>query len=534
MGIGLIYFEENVASTMYEHLECFGRYSKHEVKYINIVSDHITLDLLNSFDVLIIHYSVFLFDDNRCPPEIRLLLVNVSSKKIVFIQDEYRRVNDVIDNLILLRIDCLFTCMPESEIQNVYPKEKLPNLIIKKTLTGYVSEKMSENKNIPTFHERPFDVVYRARKLSAWYGQLCYDKWKIADRFSEDALKHELNVDISSCENDRIYGKDWINFLKRSKAALGVESGAGVFDFTGEIQQQVEAYERKNPDASFEHIKEKFFKNEDGKIKLNQISPRCFEYAACKTLMILYEGDYSGILVPWKHYVPLKKDHSNMNDVIRYIRNEEKWKTMTEQAYNDIILNPNYGYQKFIKEFDITIKNEFGIVPINKNNNIIKVSIFNNQVRNPIFKSACLKVISILPKDMAKSLKDFLRRLKKSVSKRYKTLSYGIKKKNIYFILMSIKRSFCNELVDILEFQIYLRNVQEKLNRNILIKVLEDETLRLSICFDLGKNDEDLIFNKQKKILFDIPNSFLIPQRLRGKKWYVKYPKIFCSCFLEN
>lgn len=539
MKIAILYIKENIASTMYEHLESFGRHSQHEVRYVKILSDDITLDLLNLFDVLLIHYSVFLFDDNRCPPEIRLLLVNASAKKIVFIQDEYRRVNDVAENLRLLGIDCLFTCVPKSEIQKVYPKEKLPNLIIKNTLTGYVSETMAKDKNIPGFHERPLDVVYRARKLSAWYGQLCYDKWKIADRFSEDALKHELAVDISSSENDRIYGQDWLDFLKRSKAALGVESGAGVFDFTGEIQRQVEAYEAENPDSSFEDIKKKFFKNEDGKIKLNQISPRCFEYAACKTLMILYEGEYSGILKPWKHYVPLKKDHSNIDDVVCYIRNEEKWKTMTEQAYNDIILNPSYSYKNFIKEFDLTIQNELGIAlknlsVLNKNENIIETYTFNDKARNPIFRTLCFKAISILPKNMAESLEDFLRTLKRSLSKRYKALLYGIKKKNLYFVLMSIRQSFCDELIDILELQSYLRNVQEKLNRNVLTKVVKDETLRMNICFDLEKNDENFAFNKVKKILVNIPNSFLIPQGLRGKKWYVKYPKIIFSCFLEN
>ena len=93
---------------------------------------------------------------------------------------------------------------------------------------------------------------------------------------------------------------------------LGVESGASVFDFTGEIQSKVEQYEKENPGADFYEIRDKFFKKEDGKISLNQISPRCFEAAALKTLMILYEGEYSGILVPWRHYVPLKKDHSNI------------------------------------------------------------------------------------------------------------------------------------------------------------------------------------------------------------------------------
>ena len=537
--LAIIYIKENIASTVFDHLNAFAKYSSYDVKYIDILREEINLEILNSFDAIILHYTISVFNDDRLPAALRCLLRETTAKKIVFIQDEYRRVNDVVENLRLLGIDCLFTCVPKNEIQKVYPKEKLPNLIVKNTLTGYVSEAMVSDINIPKFHKRQLDVVYRARKLSAWYGQLCYDKWKIADRFSEDAHKHELAVDISSYESDRIYGQDWLEFLKRSKAALGVESGAGVFDFTGEIQRQVEAHEIENPDDSFENIKEKFFKNEDGKIKLNQISPRCFEYAACKTLMILYEGDYSGILKPWKHYVPLKKDHSNMDDVVYYIRNEEKWKSITEQAYNDIILNPNYSYKNFIKEFDLTIKNELGIEVKNtgllaRDKNTIEPSNFKAQAKNPIFRTLCFKAISILPRSMGISLEGFLRKLKRSLSKRHKTLLYGIKKKNFYFVLMSVRQSFCDELIDILELKSYLRNIQEKLNRDVLTKAVEDDTLKLSICFALEKNEADLVFNKVKKILVNVPHSFLIPQEVRGKKWYVKYPKIIFSCFLEN
>ena len=80
---------------------------------------------------------------------------------------------------------------------------------------------------------------------------------------------------------------------------LGVESGASVFDFTGELQISVEKFVRQYPDATFEEIKAKFLAPYENLIKLNQISPRCFEAAALRTVMVLYVGDYSGILKPW-------------------------------------------------------------------------------------------------------------------------------------------------------------------------------------------------------------------------------------------
>ena len=72
-------------------------------------------------------------------------------------------------------------------------------------------------------------------------------------------------------------------------------------------QISVEKFVRQYPDATFEEIKVKFLAPYENLIKLNQISPRCFEAAALRTVMVLYVGDYSGILKPWRHFVPLEK-----------------------------------------------------------------------------------------------------------------------------------------------------------------------------------------------------------------------------------
>jgi hypothetical protein len=89
---------------------------------------------------------------------------------------------------------------------------------------------------------------------------------------------------------------------------------------------------------------------------MNQISPRIFEAIGCGTLLILFEGEYSGILRPNLHYVPLKKDFSNLKSVISILRNEQKCKAITEQAYRDIIESGKYSYQTFIRNFDDTLK----------------------------------------------------------------------------------------------------------------------------------------------------------------------------------
>ena len=40
---------------------------------------------------------------------------------------------------------------------------------------------------------------------------------------------------------------------------------------------------------------------------MHVISSRVFEAIASRCLLILFKGDYSGIIKPWKHYLPLEK-----------------------------------------------------------------------------------------------------------------------------------------------------------------------------------------------------------------------------------
>jgi hypothetical protein len=136
---------------------------------------------------------------------------------------------------------------------------------------------------------------------------------------------------------------------------LGTETGASVFDFTGAIRQAVEDHLRRDPRADFETLQRLYFADEEGRIRVNQISPRCFEAAALRTLLILYEGEYSGLLTPWRHYVPLKKDYSNLDEVLATLRNPSKAQHIVDTAYDEVARNPTNSYAGFVKMFDQTI-----------------------------------------------------------------------------------------------------------------------------------------------------------------------------------
>lgn len=349
------------ARTIVDHALSFQRYSRHDVTSVSLMPMFgglpALLDLAQ-FDVIVIHYTIVAKLDSYLNPDARAAISGFDGLKAQFIQDEYRFVNDTIDASRRLGIDVLFTCVPEAEIEKVYSSTALPHVRKVSILTGYVPEDLTR-LSVPSIAARPVDVGYRARKPAYWLGTLSLDKWRVAESFLAATRRSGLVCDISCDEGSRLYGRKWTRFLTSCKAVLGVESGASVFDFTGEIQRGVESYVKANPDADFEEVRARFFALEEGKIRLNQISPRCFEAAALRTGMVLFEGEYSGILAPWRHYIPLRKDFGNIDMVLEHLRNLPLLQECVDRTFDEVARNPAYSYATFVKMVDGIIEEEF-------------------------------------------------------------------------------------------------------------------------------------------------------------------------------
>lgn len=382
------------ASTIIDHISAFKNYSMHKIfTYSNTGNLHKNLDL-NRFEAIIIHYTSSLVNDYYISPQSKQLLRDYQGLKIVFIQDEYRQIYKIISELQFLDADVLFTCFSEQEMSTIYPKHALPNLSLYSNLTGYVPEKILHQANqLINIVNRPIDVGYRSRKVPFWLGQLGYEKWNIVEQWKEHVSPNcKLKVDISYQEEDRIYGQQWINFISSCKTTLGVESGASIMDFTGQLQIFTELHQAKYPKHDFQTIHKKYLEDYEGMYNLNQISPRCFEAAALKTALILFEGEYSGILLPHRHYLPLKKDFSNINNIISCIKNTEFLQQLVDTTYQEIALNPHYSYAHFIKNIDQTILNEF----VSRQKTYTAIHYTEDELNNILYEDK--KIIHRVPK----------------------------------------------------------------------------------------------------------------------------------------
>ena len=337
--------------TVKNHIDAFVEYSKYEL----FIADSSALKYcsidLHQFDAVVIHYSVVISIDSYLPASVARILTGFTGPKILFIQDEYRWVNKTADAIQRLGIDFVFTVVNEDAVRQIYHHPGLRDVVFETTLTGFVPEELTK-RAVPDYGKRPIDVSYRARKLPVWCGSFGQEKWQIGERFGKDAKVHALNCDIDNAEGNRIYGDAWIDFVANSKAVLGTESGSGFIDFDGEVTKQIDNYSEQHPDASFEELKDRFLGKKDGEILISVISPRCFEAAALRTLMILYPGDYSGILRPNEHYVPLLRDNSNMDEVVAILQDDQAAGEIIARAYQDIACSGQWTFGAFIQRFD--------------------------------------------------------------------------------------------------------------------------------------------------------------------------------------
>jgi len=85
---------------------------------------------------------------------------------------------------------------------------------------------------------------------------------------------------------------------------------------------------------------------------MNQISPRAFEAAATRTLMILYPGEYSGVLVPWQHYLPLERDFSNFKTIVEILSDNRQVDEITERTFNDVIASKKYNKASYFSQIE--------------------------------------------------------------------------------------------------------------------------------------------------------------------------------------
>ena len=386
MNILILYNStQTYTNAVYEHLASFVHYSSHHYFYCHAdpVSE-LNLDLKN-FDAIGIHFSIRL-PFNQISTSVEKSLKEFVGLKFVFIQDEYdypRRTWYWIRNL---GIKLVFTVVPQAGIETVYPNAEFPHTRFVTNLTGYVPETLPPTQDLPPPSERNLMVGYRGRPLPIRYGQLGIEKISIGQIVKNYCDQYHVKNDIAWSENARIYGPKWYEFVVSCRSMLGTESGSNVFDWDGTLNKVIEKYRNENPKALDDDVYIDIIRPLEIDGLINQISPRVFEAIASRTVLVLFEGEYSGLIRPGVHFIALKKDGSNLEDVVSLLNNNVYIDAMADRAWNDIILSGKYSYRSFLSMVDQEIERSLIDLPnrdirFTKNTTQIPASITTHPIR---------------------------------------------------------------------------------------------------------------------------------------------------------
>lgn len=351
------------APTIMEHVESYDTYSEFRFVPINTRLGF-PLRLKNAkFQAIVLHYSLFGNFPFSLSARFGSYIREADCPKIAFFQDEHQHCVERARMVDDLGIRVIYSLLDPPVARSVYgPRTSATHIGF--TLTGFVSDELvlKGNQYAKPWAERRADVGYRGRVLSKLYGRGGQEKTEIAHRFRTAVAGHGFVLDIGTAEADRIYGDDWYRFVGDCRFTLGVEAGVSIFDLDGEVSGAVAAARAASPDTSIEQIYEQVLPPFENRIPYRTISPRLFEALAFRTGLILYEGHYQGVVRPWEHYLPLKKDFSNIGEIMERMRDTVEMGRMLQRGYDEVVSSDRWHYRTAVRELD-TVLVSMGLQP---------------------------------------------------------------------------------------------------------------------------------------------------------------------------
>jgi hypothetical protein len=345
-------------ATIRDHLYAFDRHAEGDVAHLNLAVRRRVPGWARRTDWdLVVFHTSFLATFRWTPdgaPWLRRRaepLRGLGRVRAALPQDDFLRCDLVADVMEELGVDHVFTPVPESERAKVYARMDLDRVRFHHALTGYLeTEEVARMEGIAAEvgEARDLDVGYRAWHAAKWLGRHGQLKTEVARVFAEEGPKHGLKVDISTRDEDTLYGDDWSRFLARSKYTIGCEGGASILDRDGSLRAAVYAYEIDHPDATFDEVEAACFPGRDGELALFAISPRHLEACVARTCQVLVRGAYDGVLEAGRHYIALEPDLSNLGDVLDELRRDERRAEIVENAHRDVVASGRWTYRDFV------------------------------------------------------------------------------------------------------------------------------------------------------------------------------------------
>jgi len=284
---------------------------------------------LASFDHIVFGYSFFYGISRRLVPLLSAWLrLAGRQRNVFFMQNEFRLFRDKLG--MAQRLSCAFvtTQLCLDNAQRLYGKATkarilpMPHALNDSAFTPRVAAA-----------DRPLDLGCRSAAYPPYLGDQSRQEFllEVQRRTREHGFASDVVV---SDDPAKRFGRDgWAAFLNSCRFTVATEAGAAFLEIDDRTRLAVIAYLAAHPDATFAEIEARFFGKIENPVSGKCISSRHFDAIGTKTCQILLEGRYNDILTPGEHYIEVKRDLSNLDEVLGCLGNEERRRDMVERAH---------------------------------------------------------------------------------------------------------------------------------------------------------------------------------------------------------
>jgi hypothetical protein len=347
---------ERLRPTIRQHLRTLSASTRgHHIHYHN-VRQGIPLGLrLFPFDAIVLHTTLLGLRWSPRFASIRRKLAWLKTApgvKIALPQDEYDHAHVLDEWLAEMKVNVVASIFDEPLRAHLYPTGAGGAEFLR-CHTGYIDEPTAQAiaPALPRIAERPLDLVYRACRLPFWFGAHGQLKHQISEIFSKQAAELGLKYDISTRGDDTIVTNDWFTFLASSKATIGCESGSSVLDRRGEMQALLRAMLSQEPHLTFAQASRRLPAGWDSH-RFFAMGPRHLEAVITRTCQVLVAGEYDGVLHAHRHYIPVRRDFHDLDEVLHKLRDHALLQATADRAYEEIYLRDRKTYGAFAETLD--------------------------------------------------------------------------------------------------------------------------------------------------------------------------------------
>ncbi|TAF65989.1 MAG: glycosyltransferase family 1 protein [Cytophagales bacterium] len=266
-----------------------------------------------------------------------------SAKKLtMFIGNEYDLMEEKIDFISQAGVKYICSQLTEETAKWLYED------IHQKVKLVMMPHALNPNIYFPskeTTH-REIDIGFKGDLYPLWVGDT------VRNDFLLKISENEFNLNIDITLNQRVGRVKWAEFLNKTNAIVGAESGSLYLDKKGIMLKEAKKFLAENPMTSIKDLKATIFDQLNVEFKSGRaISSRHFEPIGTKTCQILLEGHYNGILQAGQHYIAVHPDLSNLKEAIALYKDVTYRDQIVEQAYEYVLESHTYHKRiEYLKE----------------------------------------------------------------------------------------------------------------------------------------------------------------------------------------